>query len=576
MAIIGIDLGTTNSAMAMYKDGEAEIILNGNDQRTTASAFQLKPNGEEVIGSSAKKGAASMPRHTVLEVKRKMGGEEEVQVGARTYKPEEISSKILRYLKKSAEEKLGEPVTEAVITVPAYFTDAQRKSTKIAGELAGLRVERIINEPTAAALAFCHDNLDEDQFILVYDLGGGTFDVSLVELFDGVIEVKSSTGDNFLGGTDFDETIIKLIKDKFLKANGFPMEEAAQDANMLYYMLKEAAENAKIELSTQVETDISLPFIGLKDNLPVSFIGQLTRIEFENAIREKVESTIIKINETLEEAAISKDQVSEILMVGGSTRIPLVRGYVEKAFGKKVRTDINPDEVVATGAAVQAALKSGEIDSAVGLVAIDVCPYTLGIEIVNKVNNQIIPGYFDPIIRKNSAIPVTERKTYNTVSDNQTSVNVKVYQGEGRFVSENQLVSDELHVEGIPPNAAGQEEVEISFSYDINGIIQISAVIVSTGHKVTQVIQSQQGVMSAKEKRRSMERMEQEGLDADLYEGMKKAIHNAEKMMDDCSPEDRTRIERILADIETAVAAEDNAALRKLDEQLLDLLIELV
>lgn len=576
MTIIGIDLGTTNSAMAVYKDGKAVIVVNSLDQRTTPSAFQLKPSGEEVIGASAKKGASSLPKHTALEVKREMGKEDKIQVGEKSYRPEEISSKILRYLKKSAEEKLGESVDEAVITVPAYFTDAQRKATQIAGELAGFQVERIINEPTAAALAFCHENLNEDKYILVYDLGGGTFDVSLVELFDGIIEVKSTMGDNFLGGTDFDEAILQLAKGKFEKEMGYPMETIANDSDMLYRMLKEAAESAKIELSTQVETEVSVPFIGLKDNMPISFSTRLTRIEFEAAIRVKVESTIDKVHAALEEANIPADKVSDILMVGGSSRVPLVRELVEKAFGSKLRTDINPDEVVAVGAAVQAGLKSGQIDSSVGLVAIDVCPYTLGIEVVSYVQSNMVPGYFDPIITKNTVIPATKTKTYNTVTDGQTYINIKIFQGEGRFTSENILVSDELHVENIPPNKAGAEQIDVTFTYDINGNIQVEALVLSTGQKVKQVIQSQTGVMSAAEKNAAMERMEKEGLDTDLYAGMKKAIHNAEKMMDSCSPEDQVRIQDILGKIEKAVAAEDNSALKKLDENLLDLLIELV
>lgn len=576
MAIIGIDLGTTNSAMAVYKDGKAVIVVNGSDQRTTSSVYQLKPNGEEVVGVSAKKGAASLPHHTVLEIKRKMGLDEVIKVGDREYRPEEISSKILRYLKKSAEEKLGEEVTEAVITVPAYFTDAQRKSTKMAGELAGLRVERIINEPTAAALAFCHDHLDQDQYVLVYDLGGGTFDVSLVELFDGVVEVKASTGDNFLGGSDFDEMIIHIMKSKFQKENGIQMEDIAPDSSALYNLLKETAEFAKIELSTQVETDISMPFIGLINNLPVSFNYLLTRREFENAIREKVESTIEKTKSTLTDAGIPIDKVSEILMVGGSTRIPLVRESVEAAFGKKVRVDINPDEVVATGAAVQAALKSGAINAAIGLIAIDVCPYTLGLAVSNFVNGQPVPGYFDPIINRNSAIPTTEVKVYNTVEDYQTKMNIKVYQGESKFVAENQLVSDELHIDGIPSNEAGKEEVEISFSYDINGAIHLGAKILSTGKEVSQVIQYQHGVMSESEKQGALIRMEEEALDTDLYESMKKAIYNAEKMMEDCSPKDKERIQSILSEIDVVVTAKDHKALKKLDEQLMDLLIELV
>ncbi|MEK3887988.1 Hsp70 family protein [Bacillus sp. FSL K6-3431] len=572
MAVIGIDLGTTNSAMAIYRNGRSEIVLNGSDQRTTPSVYQLKPNGEEIIGSSAKKGALSLPRHTVMEVKRLMGKDEQITVGERKYRPEEISSKILAYFKKSAEEKLREEVTEAVVTVPAYFSDAQRKATKIAGELAGLKVERIINEPTAAALAYCHEHMDKNQHVLVYDLGGGTFDVSIVELFEGVVEVKASAGDNFLGGTDFDEAIMNMIKADFTSEKGYAIDEVAFDSDMLYFMLKEAAENAKIDLSTQLETEIMLPLIGMRDNVPVSHQMKVTRSRFEDVIRDQVNSTLDKINLALSDADLVAEDISEILMVGGSTRIPLVRESMEREFKKTVRTDLNPDEVVAIGAAVQAAIKSGEIDSTTGLMAIDVCPYTLGTEVNLHVNGRMMDGFFDPIIHRNSTIPVSETKLYYTANDYQEVVDVSVYQGEGRFISETELVSDDLKLDGIPRDLAGRQSLEVTFNYDINGLIQVDAKILSTGKKVTQVIQYQPGVMSDKEIDQSFARLENERVDSELLASVHALTLQAKRKMEHNSPEKNEIIGGLLTALTHAIETGNIVLIKKLEQQLSSLL----
>lgn len=577
MTILGIDLGTTNSAIAHYKDGKAEIIENDQDQRTTPSVYQVKPNGEEVIGSAAKKGAATFPNNTVLEVKRLMGTGDMVQIEDREYRPEEISSKFLRYLKDSAEMKLNMNIEEAVITVPAYFTDAQRKATKDAGELAGLRVERIINEPTAAALAFCHDNLEDNKHLLVYDLGGGTFDISVVELFEGILTVQSSVGDNKLGGADFDEELIDMIHEQFQQENGYDMNSIASDETMLFYTLKEAAENAKIALSTQVETTITIPFVGLKDNLPVSFHTSISRNAFADRIRPYIERTIEKLHQSIEEANLQVEEIDEVLMVGGSTRVPAVQEAIENIFGNKIRADINPDEVVAQGAAVQAALKSGEIDSSEGLMAIDVCPYTLGIEISrHQEDGSIVQGLFDPIIEKNTPIPVKNTNVYNTISDNQTEVHIKVYQGEDQFVKNNSLVSDDIFVRNIPPAPAGQEHIEITFHYDINGLINLEAVVLSTGQRVQEVIESQVGVMSDVEKQESISRMEEEEDTSDTYDRAKKAIHRAEKLRDSCSPEDQKRLDEQVQILEEAIEAEDVRAIERNEQMLLDLLLEVM
>lgn len=576
MTIIGIDLGTTNSAMAHYKNGKAEIILNGNDQRTTPSVFQITKKLEELVGQQAKNTAQSNSKTTVFEVKRKMGLPERISVGDKSYLPEEISSKILSELIRSAEEKIGMPVTEAVITVPAFFSDAQRKSTKIAGELAGIKVERIINEPTAAALAFCHDNLDKNQMILVYDFGGGTFDVSVVEIFEGVVEVKASSGDNFLGGADFDEAILEEIKEKFKDEYNYSLETIERDPQELYFILKEVAEKTKISLSTQMEVDVNIPFLGIKNQQPVGFQTSITRNRFENMVGAEVEKTIEKIKEVLVEAKLNTSQIDEVLMVGGTTRIPLVREEVSEFFSGKVRTDVNPDEVVALGAAIQGAIKTGEINSATGLMAIDVCPYTLGTEVARTISGQMLTGFFDPLILKNSAIPVTKKQTYYAAQDYQTQVEFPVYQGEGDLVSENELVSEGIMVDGIPPALMGMEGIEVEFTYDINGLIYIEATILSTGKKVKDVIKYQPGVMGGNEKEQSLKLMELERKETEAIISAKNLIQRAEKIKDKANELNKSSIEIIIEDLKVAIEAKNLHAMAKLENELTDILIELV
>ncbi|XKE94007.1 Hsp70 family protein [Metaplanococcus flavidus] len=577
MTVIGIDLGTTNSAMAIYKNGKAEILVNDKDERTTPSVFQITKKQEEVIGLQAKNQAESNPKTTAFEVKRKMGLSERIELGDKSYLPEEISSKILSKLIRSAKEKHGLDVTEAVITVPAFFSDAQRKSTKIAGELAGIKVERIINEPTAAALAFCHDNLDKNQMILVYDFGGGTFDVSVVEVFEGIVEVKASSGDNFLGGADLDEDIINEIKRKFSEEFSYSIEELEADhPEALYYKLKAEAEKTKIGLSSQSEYDINFPFLGFKNQKPVSFQMTLTRNTFEKMISGKVKKTISKIKEVLEEASLSSSQIDEILMVGGSTRIPLVKEEVSGFFGKNVRTDINPDEVVALGAAIQGAIKSGEISSSTGLMAIDVCPYTLGTEVVRHISGQTLTGFFDPIIMKNSAIPITKKQTYTTAQDYQTMVQFPVFQGEGEMVSETELVSEGITVDGIPADLTGNQPIEVQFTYDINGLIHIEATIVSTGKKVRDVIKYQPGVMSENEKEQSMKQMETERLEMEAIISSRNLIQRAEKIKDQANELNKNRIELVVDDLNKAINSKNMQMMQKLENELTDILIDLV
>lgn len=570
MAIIGIDLGTTNSAVAVYRDGKAEIIPNNQNERTTPSVFQVKPNGEEIVGSIAKKSAKSYPKSTVMEVKRLMGSEELVHIQQKSYRAEEISSKILRFLKQDAERFLNQNVIEAVITVPAYFTDAQRKATKDAGELAGLKVERIINEPTAAALAFCHDNLDSNRNLLVYDLGGGTFDVSIVEIFEGVIEVKSSVGNNTLGGKDFDEEIIRIIKGEFQRQNGYTMDSISNDLDMLYFSLKEIAEQAKISLSTQVETDISIPFVGLKDNFPVSFQHTLRRDQFESTINQYIDETMRKVDQSLHEANMTPNDIAEVLLVGGSTRIPAVQEAVKARFGSKIRTDVNPDEVVAQGAAVQAGLKSGSIDSTKQkMVAIDVCPYTLGTSVG-------FDDVFDPFIKKNTPIPYRIKKEYTTLVDNQTQMSFPIYQGENKYAKDNILVSDDFLITGIPPRPAGQEFIEVNIGYDINGLIELDVTVPSTGQTLRHFVQTQVGVMGEQEKNMALMRMNEEEEKALLIEHVKQAIYRAEKLRNTVSDKDKKRLDKLIERANHALETGNERQLRAADEQLLDLILSLI
>ncbi|WP_078553888.1 Hsp70 family protein [Bacillus alkalicellulosilyticus] len=580
MTIIGIDLGTTNSAIAYLKDGKPHIIENKNGHRTTPSVFQIDRKGEIKVGPIAKKEYPSYPRETVLEVKRLMGTEEKVTVTGKEYRPEEISAHILRYLKASAEDFLGTEVHEAVITVPAYFSDSQRKATQKAGELAGLKVERIINEPTAAAIAFGIENMDKDQHILVYDLGGGTFDVSVVELFDGVVEVKASAGDNNLGGMDFDNTLADYVINEFKKEKGIDLLSIGSEDEILQRKarIKEEAENVKKTLSTQTTASFTLQYIAIHNNMPLSLDLEISRTQFERLIRDKAESTLEHVEKALSDASLAIADIDEVLLVGGSTRIPLIQELVEKKFSKPLRKDLNPDEAVALGAAVQGGIKSGELDSAQGLMVIDVCPYTLGTEVVKYIGGQPMPGYFDPIIPRNSTVPITESKIYSTISDNQDSVSIPVYQGDDEdiYVKEEKLLSKDIILDGIPARPAGEEKIEVKFSYDINGLLQVEATVISTGKKKTGVIRTQLGVMTDQEVAASKERMEQEWNQSELYHEVKNVINRAEKMIDEVDSSERQKIEGLLANLRNALEKNDTVAVKKYEDELTDLLIELV
>lgn len=578
MTIVGIDLGTTNSAISYLKDGKPVMIENKNGARTTPSVFQINHNGEIVIGQEAKDTYPTLTLQTVLEVKRLMGSEEMIKVGDKQYRPEEISAYILKYLKSAAEDKLGSPVTEAVVTVPAYFSDSQRKATQKAGEIAGLKVERIINEPTAAALAFGIENMDKDQHILVYDLGGGTFDVSVVEMFDGVVEVKASAGNNNLGGMDFDNAIVDWIVEKFERENGYSIyinadknEELGRKAK-----LKAAAESAKKLLSSQFSTRIQLPFLGIHNNAPIGVDYEITRADFEKAIKEMANSTLNEVDKALNDASLTVNDIQEVLLVGGSTRIPLIQELVEKKFAKSPRKDINPDEAISLGAAVQGGIKSGEIEAKDGLMVVDVCPYTLGMEVVKDVGGQVVPGYFDPIIPRNSTIPISETKLYYTVYDNQDSVSVRVFQGDAHLVKDNILLSEDIVLDNIPRQSAGKEQIEVTFTYDINGMLQVEARVLSTGLVKKHAIRSQAGVLSDDQVAASAEKISQEWDQSELYQQVKNVIYRAEKMLEDADPTNKMKIEQLLSQLKIALSNNDTSSVKRYEEELTDLLIELV
>lgn len=581
MTIIGIDLGTTNSAIAYLKDDKPVIIENDRGERTTPSVFQINHRGEIQVGTVAKQGYPTYPRETVLEVKRLMGTDQKVIVSGKEYRPEEVSARILKYLKSSAEKFLGKAVTEAVITVPAYFSDSQRKATQKAGELAGLKVERIINEPTAAAIAFGIENMEKDQHILVYDLGGGTFDVSVVELFSGVVEVKASAGNNNLGGMDFDNAIVDWLVQKYKDDKGIDLFGFGSEDEILQRKarIKTDAENVKKSLSTQSTAKFNLPFIAMHNNAPLSIDDEITRTQFEKLIHVDAESTLDQVDKALKDAKLSKDDIDEVLLVGGSTRIPLIQELVENKFGKKPRKDINPDEAVALGAAVQGGIKSGQIDSSKGLMVIDVMPYTLGVDVVKYVGGQLVPGFFDPIISRNSTVPISESKIYTTVVDNQEEINMGVYQADDddQYVKPSLRVSKEdIVIPGIPPRSIGEEKIEVKFTYDINGMLNIDATVLSTGKKIHQVMQTQFGVMSAQEVAVAKEKMEQEWNQSELYDEVKNVINRAEKVINEVDVTERLKIEELLTKLKQSLSANNISQVKKYEDELTDLLIELV
>ena len=559
--IIGIDLGTTNSCVAVMEGGEPVVIANAEGNRTTPSVVAFSKTGERMVGQVAKRQAITNPDRTISSIKRHMGTDYKVNVDGKAYTPQEISAMILTKLKKDAEAYLGQPITEAVITVPAYFNDSQRQATKDAGKIAGLEVKRIINEPTAAALAYGLDK-ESDQKIMVYDLGGGTFDVSILEIGDGVIEVLATAGNNRLGGDDFDECIMKYLVSEFKKSDGIDLS----GDKVAMQRLKEAAEKAKIELSGVTTSNINLPYITADATGPKHLDVTLTRAKFNELTAHLVEATMGPVRQAMGDAGLSGSDISKVLLVGGSSRIPAVQEAVKKITGKEGFKGINPDECVAVGAAIQAGVLTGDVK---GLLLLDVTPLSLGIETMG--------GVCTRLIERNTTIPARKSQIFSTAADNQTSVEVNVLQGEREMAAANKSLG-RFHLDGIAPARRGVPQIEVTFDIDANGIVNVSAKDLGTGKEQHITITSSTN-MSKEDIEKAVKDAEQYAAqDAKIKEGVEahnaadQAIYQSEKtladMADKISADDKSKIEAAISKLKETAKGDDIAAIKADTEAL--------